>query len=165
MTFNGLAMTAAWLATSFIAGAEALPCLAGTVLLEVTTAADVETLMSEINCTGHGDFNITWNENILVEHTINVSNGKNVTITGAGFPTLRYALEDDHNSSAMAAARSVTGIFSVSQGSVLSLHQLTLTGGNAEIGGAIAVMASSSLLLYGCTFKNNQASYGGKVLV
>ncbi|CAM9810348.1 unnamed protein product, partial [Laminaria digitata] len=88
----------------------------------------------------------------------------NVTVTGSGFPRIRGTLPDDHAADTIvdAGEGGRPGLFSVSNGSTLRLNNLVLEGGNAEDGGAVDMFHSSSLLVFGCTFVNNNASRGGK---
>ncbi|CAN0503310.1 unnamed protein product, partial [Scytosiphon promiscuus] len=92
---------------------------------------------------------------------IEVSDDKNVTVTGAGFSSFRGAVGDDNFPGVLIDAGSGHGMFSVSNRSTLRLNNLWLEGGNAENGGAVAVYSSSALFVFGCTFTSNNASNGG----
>lgn len=162
MMLNGCAMMVACLAMIFVSDIDAAPCPAGTVALDVATTADLQTLRDELACTGHGEFSIVWNTSLQIEQMIDVSDQKNVTITGSGFPILRGTLDHDNGAGASYANGSVTGMFSVSEESILRLDDLVLEGGNAQEGGAISVISSSALYVSGCTFANNSASKGGE---
>lgn len=80
----------------------------------------------------------------------------------AGYPIIRGALADGNHDGAVGDAGNGTGIFSVSNGSILRLNELVLEGGNAEYGGAVGLLSSSSLFVSSCTFANNSASQGGE---
>lgn len=142
------------------------PCPAGTVAIDVTSAASAQNLTDVLNCTGEGSFNITWHTSLTIDDRIDVSDNKNVTITGAGVAsTIRGALADDSNAGGIIQDGSGTGIFSVSNRSTLRLNQLVFEGGNAEEGGAVDVRSSSSLFVFDCTFTRNNASNGGETSI
>lgn len=151
---------------AFVSGAETDPCLAGTIDINITEADDLTRLSDVLNCTGSGTFNVTWLGSLDLPQVIEVSNSKVVTVTGSGFPTIRGALNDnDYAAGVETDAGSTRGMFSVSDGSTLSLYALVLDGGQSENGGAVAVLSSSFLRVSGCTFKNNNASTGGETVV
>lgn len=155
----------AGLTISLLAGAEARPCPPGTVYVDVTSTADVQNLTEALACTGEGAFNITWYSNITITQRIEVSDRKDVTVTGIDFPSIRGALADDNDAGAIVeiGAGSGTGLFSVSYESTLRLKNMVLEGGDAEYGAAVDMLSFSSLLLFGCTFANNKASGGGEM--
>lgn len=163
MILDAPAMLVAGLAMSFIAGAEAVPCASGTVVINVTSLADVRHLTDAMGCTGEGVFDITWYNSLEIEERIEVSDQTSVTITGFGFPTIRAGLTDnDDNAGVVIDLKSTTGIFSVQNGSSLILEQLKLDGGRSKHGGAVVVTSSSSLYVYDCAFANNNATTGGE---
>lgn len=152
----------AGLAISLLAAASAASCASSTVAVDVTSAADVQNLAATLACTGEGTFDITWYPSVTITQRIEVSNEKNVTVTGNGFPRIRGALAGDNGADAIVDAGSGTGIFSVSNRSTLRLNHLVLDGGNADSGGAVDVRAASSLFVFGCAFVNNNATNGGE---
>lgn len=155
------ALLVAWW-TSFVAStAQGAQCPSGTVALDVITTADVERLVSELSCTGYGNFNITWHNSLQIEHIIEVSNKKNITVIGSGFPTIRGALGNDNDAGGGFIKETSDGIFSVSKGSTLRLDHLALQGGYSRSGGAIRVYSSSWLVVSGCSFTDNHASKHG----
>lgn len=132
-------------------------CPSGIVTLDVKTSSDVQTVINEVNCTGPGNFNITWHSSLQIEQRIDVFNHKNITVNGSGHPRIRAAPMDAND------VESSNGLFSVSDESILRLSHLTLDGGNASFGGAVSMSSSSSLFLVGCTFASNHASeHGGE---
>lgn len=157
-------MMLAGLAISFIAGAEPAPCPSVTVAVDVTSLDDVRNLTDVIHCTGVGVFNVTWYTSLDIEQMIDVSDQKNVMVTGFGFPTIRAGLNGDGGMGTTHDLGSTTGIFSVHNESSLVLKQLVLDGGHSENGGAVAVTFSSSLHVYDCGFVNNNSSTGGDIL-
>ena len=162
--FDAEAMLVASLAASFVpGGAEAVICSPGTTVeVSVTTLADVQDLADALNCTGPGVFDITWSTSLQIEERIDVSDLKNVTVNGSGYPTIGSALESDDIVGNGNDARSVTGIFSVSNGATLSLNHIVFEGVNSTEGGVINVHSSSSLFVRGCTFLNNIGVNGGE---
>lgn len=148
-----------------IPGAKAVPCPSGTVEINISSTADVNDLTDALACVGQGIFNITWHTSLVIEERIMVSDQKNVTVTAGGFPVFR-GVPGDHNAAGVVIdAGSGEGIFSVSDGSTLRLNNIGLKGGNAENGGAVAVLSSSALFVCSCTFTRNNASNGGETLL
>lgn len=166
MMVDAMVLTMVGLVIFFLAGegGDAAPCLSGTVAVDVTSAADVQNLTNALECAGEGAFDITWYPNVAITQRIDVTNSKNVTVTGNDFPRIRGTLPDDTAADTIVdvGAGGSGGLFSVSNGSTLRLNNLVLEGGNAENGGAVDVLSSSSLFLFGCTFADNNASNGGE---
>ena len=157
-----LALSLAGLTSFLASGAESAPCPSGTIGLNVTSEADIHKLTQVFNCTGQGSFNVKWYSSVTLAQRIDISSMKNVTITGSGFPTIRGGLGTDENDRGEGVDPDKgTAIFSVSNGSTLRLSHLVLTGGQAENGGAVYLVSSSTLFVFGCTFANNNASNGG----
>ena len=157
--FNIPAIMLASLITFFSSGAETAPCASSTVALHVATTYDVQTVMDELKCTGPGSFNITWHSSLEIDQRIDVTSQKSITITGSGSPIIRAAPVDNNNAESTAN----TGLFHVSNGSILLLSHLTLEAGNTSAGGAVSVWSSSFLFVFGCTFISNHASeFGGE---
>lgn len=138
---------------SLLCGAGSAPCPSSTVQVNVTSTTDLQNLTDALACSGKGVFDITWFSSMEITQIIEVSDSKEVAVTGTGFPTIRGAVLDDIGEG---------GIFSVSTGSSLRLIDLVLQGGNAQNGGAVNVHSSSTLFVVGCTFVNNTASNGGE---
>lgn len=136
------------LAISFMSGVNSASCSLSTVTVNVNSPADVQNLTDALACTGGGAFNISWNSSVAIAEKIEVSNSKDVTITGTG--------------STVVSPASGAGIFSVSGGSTLRLNDLVLAGGSADQGGAVDLLSSSSLFVSDCDFTNNNASNGGE---
>lgn len=166
MIFYVMAMLAAGLTISSMSGVEQAPCPLGTTAVNVTSAAGAQDLNDVLACTGPGSFNITWHGSLTIEQRIEVSGDKNVTVTGATFRgILDDALGEDRIVAAIVKGGNSSGLFYVSEGSYLRLNHMVLDGGNAENGGAVEVLSSSSLFVFGCTFRNNNASNGGEALL
>lgn len=161
MTCKTLLLLVAWLTTLIGSGAAISPCLPGTVAFDVVTTADVQRLTDELNCTGRGNFYITWYSSLQIGKRIDVSSETNITVTGSGFPTIRGAVNDDNDAGGSVTTGTATGIFSVSKSSTLRLNNLALEGGYASSGGAVSVTSSSFLVVSGSTFANNHAWNNG----
>lgn len=146
----------------FAPAAEPAQCPSAIIAASVTSIADVHNLADALNCTGPGDFDVTWNSDLQLDRSIDVSNMKTVTVTGSGFPTIRGALGKDIAPGAIGDAGLGTGIFSVSNGSTLHLNNVALEGGGAIKGGAISVIHSSSLFVSGCSFTSSNGIQGGE---
>lgn len=156
-----LAMMMVGLAMFFMPGAVSVQCPPWVVDLNVVSATDIHTLRNAFNCTGQGTFIVTWHSSLHVGRTIEVANMKNVSITGSGFPTIHggpTAIDPGVNFD----SKNGTGIFKVVGGSTLRLSYLVLAAGNSQSGGAVDILETSSLFVSGCTFINNNASYGGE---
>lgn len=150
------------LVVSFLSGADSAPCPSSTVRVNVTTTADLQDLTDALACSGEGSFDITWYSSLDITQSIEVSDSKDVAVTGNGFPRIRGELPDGSGAGAIADAGTGNSIFSISNGSSLRLIDLVIEGGNAEFGGAVNLHSSSSLFVFGCIFVNNTASYGGE---
>lgn len=155
-------MAVAVLSFFFMLGAHAGPCPSGTVDFHVITTADVPHLADLIDCSGEGSFNITWHGTLPVHQIIEVSNHKNVTVTGLGFPTIHSGIYDKDDAGDDIGPATTAGIFSVVNGSTLSLNEVVFEGGSSDEGGAVAVHSFSSLYVVDCDFTNNSASNGGE---
>lgn len=152
--------------TAFVTpGAQAVPCPSGTVDINISSTADVDDLTDALACAGQGIFDITWHTSLTIDERIKVSDEKKLTVTAGDFPGFRGVIGDDNAAGVIIEAGSGEGIFSVSGGSTLRLNNIGLEGGNAENGGAVAVLSSSALFVSSCTFTRNNASNGGETLL
>lgn len=142
---------------SFTLVAGAAPCPAGTVSMEVATTAELQTMITAINCTGEGMFDVTWIGSVPLLQTIEVCGKKQLTVTGSTSTPLNLP-------SAAIDAGSTTGIFIVCNGSTLSLNNVLLEGGISSSGAAIDARVSSSVYLTDCGFTNNNATTGGETI-
>ena len=142
-----------WSAYSLIQAAEAAPCASGITNLDVATANDLEQFVEALACNETaGVFNVTWYGRQQVDERIDMSDMKDVTITGVALDGIDPAAAND--------AGSTTGLFVVDGGSTLSLRSLVLDGGQSQEGAAISVDASV-VNAFDCGFTNNNASEGG----
>lgn len=164
MLFHVLVVVVGW-TISFISGHDIPACPHGTVSTSITTTADMERLTSAMNCSGEGVFNVTLYGSVQIKKRMEVLNTKTVHMTGSGFPTIRAALRDNSDSSAVIDEGNTTGMFLVAGGSTLTIKYLGLEGGYSEHGGAVAVISSSSLHAIGCVFRDNSAAVGGEAIV
>lgn len=158
LLFHFLAVLAASHCLLFTAGAMPAPCSGGTVALTVTTPAELQSMLSVMNCTGKGTFDVVWTGTVPLLQVIEVSQTKQLTVTGSS-----GALADPL-SDVMDAGRA-TGIFRVSNGSTLILNSMVLDGGTSLEGAAIDARDHSFVRVVGCTFTNNNATDGGEKLV
>lgn len=123
--------------------------------MDVGSTTDLQRMTNAINCTGEGAFDVTWNGTVPIDQRIELSDKKNLTITGS--VTLVTG-----RPGAVIYARNKTGLFSVSGGSTLKLQNLVLKGGSSEEGGGVYMRSSSSVYVVGCSFIDNNASTGGE---
>ena len=142
---------------SFLQGAEPGVCPADTVSMNVATTSELQTLMTTINCTGEGVFNVTWIGRVSLVGAIELREHKKLTITGSTSAPTDF-------SSAAIDAGGATGMFTVYNGSTLSLNSLMLEGGHVTNGAAIDARSSSSVIVDDCVFANNVATNGGETL-
>lgn len=155
MRLPAVAVMLANLSLSFTSAEEPPPCLGGTTAIEVASTTDLQNMLNTINCTGEGTFDVTWIGNLQLEQTIEISDNKNLTITGPSppFTVLPEAVIDAGNT---------TGIVSVSGGSTVKLVSLVLMGGNSHDGGAVLAHSFSSVSVIGCSILSSNGSTGGE---
>lgn len=152
-----MAVVVAILSHSFILGVAPAPCSTETIAMEVGSTAELLSMINTINCTGEGTFDVTWTGSLQLGQTIELSDNKNLTITGSGaVPVAPHGVVIDGGNT--------SGIFSVSGSSTLSLKGLTLKGGSSNDGGGVDVRSSSSAFVFGCYFTGNNASTGGETM-
>ena len=142
---------------SFLQMAEPGVCPDGTVSMKVATTSELKTLMTTIDCTGEGVFNVTWIGRVSLVEAIEIRDKKNLTVTGSTSALTNF-------SSAIIDAGGTTGIFTVYDGSTISLNSLVLEGGNEKRGAAVDARSSSSVIVDDCVFTNNIATNGGETL-
>lgn len=119
--------------------------------------------MPPLPCRVSGVFNVTWYNSLNIYQRIEISDHKNLTVTGIGFPTIRSALIDDEDIDiAIDMGSSTTGLFRVQNASSLILNQLRIEGGSSDHGGAVSAVSSSLLYVHHCEFTNNNATNGGE---
>lgn len=138
-------------------GAESGVCPPDTFSMDVATTSDLQTLIQTINCTGKGIFNVTWIDTVPLVETIEVLEGKQLTVTGTTSALADYT-------TAVIDAGKTTGVFTVYDGSTLNLNTLVLEGGASKNGAAIDARSSSSVNVTDCVFANNMASNGGETM-
>lgn len=155
MKLNVFAVMAAGFLAWFTAGAESAPCLATTIFMNVTTTAELQNMITTVNCTGEGMFEVSWTGSLQLGQAIELSDYKQLIITGSN-PVLTVL------PSAAVDAGSTTGIFRVSNGSTLILKHLLLEGGASEKGAAVDARSFSSVHVTGCAFTNNNSTIGGE---
>ena len=139
----------------FLQGAKSVLCPAGTISMNVATTFELQTLMTTINCTGEGAFNVTWIGRVSLVEAIEIRDEKHLTVTGSTSARTGF-------SSATIDAGGTMGIFTVYKGCTLSLNSLVLEAGNATNGGAVDARSSSSVIVDDCVFTNNIATNGGE---
>lgn len=155
-----MVVAVAGLLLSFIAGAEAAECSSTTVVLDVASTDDLQDFIDAVNCTGEGEFNVTWYGNLQVGEVIDISDQKRLTVTGSDSSVA--GIDDDTDAVAVIDAGGTNGLFSLSEGSTLILNNLVLTRGDSDSGGAISASSSSAVRVVDCVFSNNTASTGGE---
>lgn len=159
MIFDGKVVIMAGIAFSSVRGAHPAPCPPDVIAMSLRSPGDVQALTDAMDCTGPGVFDVTLHGRVQLKDIIDVSGHKNVTVTGSvdnsrdgTSDACFYADIDDGNT---------TGLFSVSNGSSLSVINLGLEGGFSADGGAVSVTSSSFLYAFDCNFTHNTASSAG----
>ena len=143
----------AGLAYSFILATGVAQDAPDIISVDVASSNDLVIFMDNIKKDEKRVFNVTWYGRQQVGERITVSSGTNVTITGVTLPGADPAVAND--------AGIATGMFFVHGGSILSLRNLMLDGGDAEDGAAISVVENGVVNVFDCAFTNNIASNGG----
>lgn len=153
------AATAGVAALLFFSRGYSAECSQRRVTMDVTSTVDVPNVARELNCTGAGVFVVTWHNNVQISSRIDVNDGKHLMVTGA---SANASLEGSTYPDDTIDAGNTTGIFSVSNRSMLSLRHLTVTGGMSDEGGAVTATSNSIVNAADCVFARNNASSGGK---
>lgn len=123
-----------------------IPCSSDIELVEVTNSSDARRLAEIVNCTGSGSFIVLWTGRILINATLDISNGTSLNVTG-----LEGGVIDGGN---------IVRLFNVSS-STLSLSNLALEHGNATSGGAIQASASDIIVTDCNITANSGTDFGG----
>lgn len=145
---------AAWLAALlFIPDTGSVLCPVGVTEMTVTTTEDANDLVTTLDCSGGGTFDVTWVGRVVVMQTIVVSNGSALTINGINETS---SIDGGDN----------VGLFNLSGRYQLTLRGLALQGGNAIFGGAIVAEAfdtgsGSTIDVADCLFFGNRADIDG----
>ena len=161
---NFATKVAGW-AMLYISGAETAPCSSDPVAVNVNSTSGVQGLINEIS-TGEGFFDVTWYDSVQIEQAIVVPAQKSVTITGSNSPTASTGESEPNEPVATIDGGNTTGLFRVSDGSILTLNNVVLNGGYSEDNGGAVTVSFGSLNVFGCAFANNQAlSNGGEVTI
>lgn len=173
-------LLAALMLTFLFSGSEPAACPSDVVHMYVSTPDEAQKLVSALNCTGGGIFDVTWTGRVPISETFVVPNGSSLTITGAA-----GASPVGGNDVDVIDAEGTTHIFSVMGGREyfkpstwtlygshthtsffstsgdLNLANLVLTGGQerGELlggwGGGAIEASGSAVKIYNCTFRNN----------
>lgn len=159
MIFDGMALIVAGLVISLVRGEQPTPCPSDTVTVELTSTSGVKPLTDAMNCRGAGTFNVTLYGRIQIDQIIEISHQKYVTLAAPVEKALDSS-SDDYLYAEMDAAHQ-TGIFSVTNGSTLSISNLIIARGRSMDGGAVVLTSSSFLHVFDCNFTNNTASSAG----
>lgn len=166
MFLRRLARTTAAAACFFFSRAESVECVS--THMDVHSAADAQTLVEALSCTGGGEFYVTWHGSVETTETFSVTEGVSLTVAGAKTSTL--TLEGGVRTATIVGYNitSKTGIFSVSGASTLTLDNLVLLGGNSttEVGaGAVEARGEASgtptLNVIDCLFLYNIGTDAG----
>ena len=116
----------------------------------MANTSDAKTLAEVLQCDGPANFTVSWHGNIMISHTLYVSNGSTLNVTGSEI------------TSAVVTSDGTCLLFEVDRGSTLSLKGLTLAGGD----GGLRVTGDSFVEVTDCTFTNNKrtsSNQGGEL--
>ena len=167
MSLKRLAGTAVVAAFFLLSGAESAACV--NTVMDVASTAAAETLVEALNCTGGGEFNVTWHGRVRIDRTFEVAGGISLNVTGKYYSSL--SIDDDVRTATILgdATTSQTGLFVVSGASSLTLKRLVLQGGQSKTPhGAGAVEAqgtgdgTQTVNVIDCQFRNNTGTIAGE---
>jgi len=156
---------------SLISGAESAQCSSKVEQFSVTTPDDVEDLISLMDCTGGGTFNVAWTGRIAIGQTIEVTGNNKLTITASSSASPSEevgVLAAEPQTDGVLASNPDVRLFLVSgESATLSLNSLLLEGGTALNGGAVSALSSTPggavVNVVDCYFKHNKAAaFGGE---
>lgn len=116
----------------FLSGAESAGC--GSTQMDVKSTADAQILMNALECTGGGEFNVTWHGIVAIAQTLNVTGGISLTVTGTG--SSKFPLDGSVDTATIDGDSITlqTGIFHVSGPSTLTLQNLVLRAAQSTAG-------------------------------
>ena len=112
----------------------------------VTTPSDAKTLAQALLCDGPANFTVSWRGDVMLSHTLAVSNGSTLNVAGTSENT------DADTGAVVTSDGTPVLLFEVDLGSTVSLTGLTFSGGD----GALRVTGDSFVEVIDCTFINNK---------
>lgn len=166
MGLNRLARTTCVAVLAFLSAAESARC--ADTEMNVASTADARDLSDALNCTGGGDFSVTWYGSVTITQAFEVPDGISLTVTGSGSSSV--APDDGIPSAGIVGSELTpeTGIFYVSGASTLTLDNMVLQGVYSEKhggAGAIEAQGSADALLtinvIDCLFMDNFGIWAG----
>ena len=167
MALNPLVRTTTVLAAlAFLSAVESARC--AETQMNVASAADARNLSDALNCTGGGDFSVTWYGSVTISQAFEVTDGISLTVTGSGASSM--ALGDGIPYAGIVGNELTpeAGIFFVSGASTLTLDNMALQGAYSEKrdgGGAIEAQGSRdahpTINVIDCLFADNFGYWAG----
>ena len=116
----------------------------------VKTTSDAKTLAEALRCDGPASFTVSWHGDVMLSHTLSVSNGSTLNVAGSA--------STDADTGAVVTSDGTLLLFEVDRGSTVTLTSLTFSGGD----GGLRVTGGSFVEVIDCTFTNNdRTSYEG----
>ena len=148
-------------ATASAAATSALTCISmphhHVEEFPVATTSDAEELSEALFCDGPESFVVSWHGNVILSHTLSVSNGSTLNVASSSDCT-------DGDSDAVIFSDGTVLLFEVDSGSTASLTGLTFSGGD----GAVRVNGESFVEVIDCSFVDNKitsSDFGGGLTV
>lgn len=150
---------------SFFAGELAMidstgPCATELVSLTVASTEDADALSEALNCTGAGDFDVIWSGHVEISQTLEISDGTTLTVNGElGSPA---TIADD---GAAVDGGGMVQLFSVLNGAVLNLYDVSLVNGVGGHGAAVYAGGGSHVTIRGADslILKNHGTHGGEI--
>ena len=115
------------------------PCPSTVEEIVLTNTSDAKTLAEALLCDGSANFTVSWHGSIMISHTLSVSNGSTLNVTGSEI------------TGAVVTGDGTFLLFEVDHGSTVSLTGLTFSGGD----GGLRVTGDSFVEIINCTFTDN----------
>lgn len=147
-------------------GAESTQCV--DKQMNVTSTADAQDLSDALNCTGGGNFNVTWYGSVAITQTFEVADGISLNVTGSNRSSM--ALDDGIPPATIRGNElsSDVGMFYVSGASTLTLDNMVLQGvysekrrGSGAIEAQGSVNAHLTVNVIDCLFTDNYGYWAG----
>ena len=109
----------------------------------MANTSDAKRLAEALLCDGPASFKVNWHGDVMIFHTLYVSNGSTLNVTGSE--------STDADTGAVVTSDGTFLLFEVDLSSTVTLTGLALSGGD----GGLRVTGDSFVEVIDCTFTNN----------
>lgn len=158
MKYARVALLISFLHGALTANASSGPCATELVSLTVASTEDADALSESLNCTGTGSFDVVWSGHVEISQTLAIGDGTTLTVTGeSGSAT-------NTDDGAAVDGGGVVQLFSVLNGAVLNLYDVSLVNGLGGHAAAVYAGGGSSVTIRGegSSVANNEGNHGGE---